>query len=43
MQFKYLVKNNLELMTLLKYKLWDHKISLQEGKSLIYKSIYTLN
>ena len=30
-------------MILLEYKLWDYKIFLQEGKSLIYKSIYTLN
>ena len=42
-QFEYLIKNNLKSITLPEYKLWNHKISLQKGKSPIYKSIYTLN
>ena len=42
-QFEYLVKNDLELIALPEYKLWDYKISLQEGKSPIYRPIYALN
>ena len=30
-------------MTLSEYKLWDYKISLQEGKFPIYKPIYIFN
>ena len=42
-QFKNLIKNNLKSITLLKYKLWDHKIPLLEEKSPIYEPIYVLN
>ena len=42
-QFKDLVKNNLESITLPEHKLWNHKISLLKKKSSIYKLIYTLN
>ena len=31
------------MTVLLEYKLWDYEISLQEGKSSIYKPIYALN